>query len=575
MILTETNTSFDFTLFNTYNFSLYTELHYLCLMNKSPFKPLASLSIGLLVMGCSTSAVITAPPINYTNTAQRTSELSDSESQRWGHLDLIRDTVPGMSVDRAYSELLKKRKGQQVVVAVIDSGIDLDHEDIKDVLWVNPGEKAGDGIDNDGNGYIDDIHGYNFLGESYHEQMEMARIIRLKIGDEAYQATAQAELDSKLPEAKEGLPQLQQIEQFVSMAHKSIQKELGKEYYSIEDLEKYSPKSPQEEQLVGVLKQVMGMGQDIPTALADLNEGINFYKGQVDYHLNADFNGRTAVGDDPYDFNDRSYGNGNPTIRNEDESHGTHVAGIIAATRGNKKGVDGVAKNVKIMSVRAVPDGDEYDKDIALAIRYAVDNGAKVINASFGKGFSPNAEWVYGALEYAASKDVLFVHAAGNDGADLDDPENPNFPNDHKLQNSPEYVPNVITVGALTSSFGPNMIASFSNYGKQNVDVFAPGDAIYSSMPNNEYEFQGGTSMAAPAVAGVAAMIRSYFPNLTAIQVKQIIMDSGISPQVKVLIGGPEGSEKSLTEISKSGKIANLYNAIILADQVSREEITL
>lgn len=544
-------------------------------MNKSLLKPLASLSIGLLVMGCSTSAVITAPPINYTNTSERVLDLSESESQRWGHLDLIRDTVPGMSVDRAYTELLKKRKGETVIVAVIDSGIDLDHEDIKEVLWVNSGEKAGDGIDNDGNGYIDDIHGYNFLGESYHEQMEIARIIRLKIGDEAYQAAAKADLDSKLPEAKEGLPQLQQIQQFVSMAHENIQKELGKEYYSLEDLENYKPKSPQEEQLVGILKQVMGMGQDIPTALADLNEGINYYKGRVEYHLNVDFDGRKAVGDDPYNFEDRDYGNGNPNIRDENESHGTHVAGIIAAARGNKKGVDGVAKNVKIMSVRTVPDGDEYDKDVALAIRYAVDNGAQVINASFGKGFSPKADWVYEALEYAASKDVLFVHAAGNDGADLDDSENPNFPNDHKLKNSPEFVDNVITVGALTSSFGPGMIASFSNYGKQNVDVFAPGDGIYSTMPNDEYEFQGGTSMAAPAVAGVAALIRSYFPKLSAVQVKQIIMNSGISPQVNVLVGGPEGTEKSLTDISKSGKIANLYNAIILADQVSRGEVNL
>jgi subtilisin family serine protease len=319
----------------------------------------------------------------------------------------------------------------------------------------------------------------------------------------------------------------------------------------------------------------MGMGQDIPTALADLNEGITYYKSQVDYHLNVNFDGRKPVGDNPYDFNDQKYGNGNPNLRNSDESHGTHVSGIIAATRGNKKGVDGIAKNASIMSLRTVPDRDEYDKDVALAIRYAVDNGAKVINASFGKGFSPNAEWVYEALEYAASKDVLFVQAAGNDGADLDNPDNKNFPNDHKLQNSPEFVENVITVGALTSRFGPEMLASFSNYGKQNVDVYAPGEAIYSTMPGNDYEFQDGTSMASPAVAGLAALIRSYYPQLSASQVKQIIMQSGIEPQLKVIVGGAEEVEKSLSEISKTGKIANLYNAIILADQVSRGEVTL
>jgi cell wall-associated protease len=544
-------------------------------MIKSLFKSLAGLSVGLLVMGCSSSAVITAPPISYTSSSPRISELSDSQSKHWSHLDLVNDTVPGMSVDRAYEELLKKRKGKPVIVGVIDSGIDLNHEDIKDVLWTNRGEKPGDGIDNDGNGYIDDIHGYNFLGESYHEQMELARIIRLKIGDEAYQAAAKAELESKLPEAKEGLPQLQQIEQFVSMAHQNIQKELGKEYYSLADLEKFQPKTPQQEQLVGVLKQVMGMGQDIPTALKDLNDGITYYKGQLEYHLNVNFDGRKPVGDDPYDINDKVYGNGNPNILDKEESHGTHVAGIIAASRGNKKGVDGVAKNVSIMSVRTVPDGDEYDKDVALAIRYVADNGAKVINASFGKAFSPNAEWVYEALEYAASKDVLFVQAAGNDGLNLDDPENKNFPNDNKSQNTPEFVDNVITVGALTSSFDTDMIASFSNYGKENLDIFAPGDEIYSTMPGNSYEFQGGTSMAAPAVAGMAALIRSYYPQLTAVQVKKIIMESGVAPQIKVNVGGAEGAERPLSEISKTGKIANLYNAIILADQVARGEVTL
>jgi cell wall-associated protease len=536
-------------------------------MNRSLLNSLAGLSLGLLVMGCSSSAIITAPPISYANTAPRISELSDAQSKRWGHLDLVRDTVPGMSIDRVYDELLKKRKGQPVVVAVIDSGIDLEHEDIKDVLWVNKREIPGDGIDNDGNGYVDDVHGYNFLGDSYHEQLEAARIVRLKIGDAAYQDKARAVLEEKLPEAKEALPQLEQILQFVSSAHQNIQKALGKEYYSLADLESFRPKSPQQEQLVGVLKQVMGMGQDVPTALKDLNDGITYYKGQVDYHLNVDFDGRTPVGDDPYSFSDQKYGDGNPNIRDKDESHGTHVAGIIAATRGNKKGVDGVAKNVSIMSVRTVPDGDEYDKDVALAIRYAVDNGAKVINASFGKAFSPNAEWVYEALEYAASKDVLFVQAAGNDGNDLDDLENNNFPNDHKLKNSPEFVDNVLTVGALTSSFDSDMVASFSNYGKENLDIFAPGDQIFSTMPGNSYEFQGGTSMAAPAVAGLAALIRSYYPQLTAAQVKRIIMESGIAPQIQVSVGG---IERSLSEVSKTGKIANAYNAIILADQVAR-----
>jgi subtilisin family serine protease len=361
----------------------------------------------------------------------------------------------------------------------------------------------------------------------------------------------------------------------VIMADKNIQTALGKESYSLPDLQGYQPKNSQEERTVGMLMQVITMGQEIPEAIKDLQEGIKYYEGQVNYNLNVDFNGRIPVGDDPYDITDTDYGNGNPTARDPEESHGSHVAGIIAATRNNKKGVNGVAKNVKIMSIRAVPNGDEYDKDIALAIRYAADNGAKVINASFGKGFSPNSEWVYEALQYAASKDVLFVHAAGNDGIDLNAPGNLNFPNDQPAINAQEVVDNYLTVGALTSAYGSNMIAVFSNYGKERVDIFAPGDQIYSTMPDDSYEFQGGTSMAAPAVTGLAATIRSYFPSLNAAQVKQIILESGISPTLKVQVGGLEGEEKSFSEISKSGKIANMYNALILASQVANGNVSL
>jgi subtilisin family serine protease len=258
----------------------------------------------------------------------------------------------------------------------------------------------------------------------------------------------------------------------------------------------------------------------------------------------------------------------------KDESHGTHVAGIIAAERNNGKGANGVANNVALMSIRAVPNGDEYDKDIALGIRYAVDNGAKVINGSFGKSFSPNAQWVYDAIVYAASKDVLFVHAAGNDGNNLDDPQNPNFPND-QINNGPEMADNVITVGALTSKYGGDMVASFSNYGAINVDVFAPGAAIYSTVPDNGYEYMGGTSMAAPAVAGVAALIRSQYPDLTAPQVKKIIMQSGVPTSSAVVLSGDPAKVTPFSKISTSGKMVNAYNALILAESVSKGKLKI
>ena len=537
-------------------------------------RPLIGLSAGLVLMGCGSTALVSTPIENIDTTPLKISDLSDTEKKNWGHLDLVADTIPGMSVDKAYAEIIKNKKGETVIVTVLDSGMDLDHEDLKNVLWTNKGEKPGDGIDNDKNGYVDDIHGYNFLGKSYNEQLEATRIVRLKLGDAALQAKAKTKVDTEYAKASQQKQQYEQIFQTVKNADEAVKKELGKDTYTKKDLAGIEPKDEAMQQNVGILTQMLSYEDSIDKVLEQVEEGLNYFSDQLNYNYNVDFNGRKEVGDNPYDITDLGYGNGNPQNLEEDESHGTHVAGIIGAERNNGKGVNGVANNVKIMSVRAVPNGDEYDKDIALGIRYAVDNGAKVINGSFGKAFSPNAQWVYDAIKYAADNDVLFVHAAGNDGADLDSPANPNFPND-QVNNGPEISDNVLTVGALASKYGSEMVAVFSNYGNVNVDVFAPGDEIYSTMPGNEYEFQGGTSMAAPAVAGVAALIRSYYPKLTASQVKHIIMESGLAPRAKVILGGDTSKTATLDEISTSGKIVNAYNALIMADNVSTGKIKL
>jgi subtilisin family serine protease len=303
---------------------------------------------------------------------------------------------------------------------------------------------------------------------------------------------------------------------------------------------------------------------------------IGQFKDQVDsqlnYNLNKDFNGR-KTGDNPDDMTETHYGNNN-VIGPEKKGalHGTHVAGIIAAVRGNGIGMDGVANNVWIMPVRAVPNGDEYDKDIALAIRYAVDNGAKVINGSFGKSFSPHKQWVYDAIKYAASKDVLFVHAAGNDGHDIDKSDYPNFPRDSDDFGQTEYADNVITVGALNDQFTDNLPAPFSNYGTKEVDVFAPGMKIWSTVPDNKYVYEQGTSMASPEVAGVAAVIREYYPKLTAKQVKQILMESGVTYNGDVKLGETK-EVRPFSQASKSGKIVNAYNALVMADQMANGKL--
>ena len=534
----------------------------------------AALSLSILLVGCGATTLVSTPVENIDAVPLKITELTETQQKTWGHADLITDTIPGMSIDKAYGQIIKNRKGKKVVVAVVDSGIDIEHEDLDEVLWTNTGERPNNGKDDDGNGYVDDIHGYNFLGESYNEQLEYARMLRLNIGDASARAKARLLLDKEYPEAVQNKQQYEQILQVVKNADEAVRKALGKDIYSKEDLQSIEKKSEQMQQNIAVLNQMFSYGDDIPSVIDELNEGITYFTEQVNYNLNKDFDGRKPVGDNPYDFNDRSYGNGNPKNRVDSESHGTHVAGIIAAERNNGKGVNGVAKNVEIMSLRAVPNGDEYDKDIALAIRYAADNGAKIINCSFGKSFSPNAQWVYDAIKYAASKDVLIVHAAGNDGNDLDNPENPNFPNDHRYAGS-EISNNVITVGALTSKYGSEMVAGFSNYGAQNVDVFAPGAKVYSTMPNNSYDFQGGTSMAAPAVAGIAALVRSYYPQLSASQVKQILMQSGLSTKTSVIVSGDASKATTFNTISKSGKMVNAYNALLLADNISKGRQTL
>lgn len=537
-------------------------------------KFLLGFSASLLIMGCGATALVSTPIENIDSTPLKISDMTEAEKKRWGHLDLVADTIPGMSVEKAYEEIIKNKKGQKVIVAVLDSGIDLNHEDLDDVLWTNKDERPGNGKDDDNNGYVDDIHGYNFLGDSYNEQLEAARIVKFKLGDASMQAKAKAQVEKKYAEAQQQKQQYQQIRQAVKNADAAVKKELGKDSYTKKDLAGIKTDDAAMQQNVGILTQMLTYEDNIDEVLEQIEKGIEHFNDQVEYNYNIDFDGRKKVGDNPYDLNDLGYGDGNPQSRVEGEDHGTHVAGIIAAERNNGKGVDGVANNVEIMAIRAVPNGDEYDKDIALGIRYAVDNGAQIINCSFGKAFSPNAQWVYEAIMYAAENDVLITHAAGNEGLDLDNTANANFPNDNKSSGT-EIADNVIEVGALDPNYGSEMVAAFSNYGNNNVDVFAPGGEIYSSVPGNEYEFNGGTSMAAPAVAGVAALIRSRYPKLTAPQVKHIIMQSGLAPEAKVVLGGDTSKTATLDEISKSGKIANAYNALIMASKVAAGDITL
>ncbi|CAM3554886.1 S8 family peptidase [Flavobacterium gelidilacus] len=525
------------------------------------FKPFyVSAALALLLASCGgVSQMVSTPVENIDAIQTKTTKLTENELQRWSHLDLVKDSVPGMSVDKAYAELLKGKKGTKVIVGIVDSGVDINHEDLKTVIWNNPKEIPNNGKDDDKNGFIDDVHGWNFLGDAVNEQLELTRIVKMGPTAADY-VEAKAQLDAERGDALQGK---EMYEGYLKSA-KDLKEYLKKDDFTLEDVKGITSDNEAVNNNKAFFTRVLSR-----VSLADFSEqvkgGVDHFNDQLNYNLNPDFDGRKVVGDNPNDINDTKYGNNNVVGPNpEDALHGTHVAGIVAQVRGNGLGGDGVANLVEIMAVRAVPNGDEYDKDIALGIRYAVDNGAKVINGSFGKYFSPHKEWVQDALKYAAKKDVLVIFAAGNDAKDLDVVNK--YPSD-SYDGAPEISDNVLIIGALNTTYSTNMVAPFSNYGKKNVDVFAPGMQIYATTPNNNYRYLQGTSMASPNVAGVAALIRSYYPKLSAAQVKQIIMLSG-TPLKNAVLAGDDQHDANFAEISKSGRIVNAYNALLMASKM-------
>ena len=532
----------------------------------------------LVFTGCKSIANISVPKgtiVAISATAKKMS-LTDDESQNWQHLDLIKDSIPGMSLEKAYA-FLSGKKGKVVVVGVIDSGTDLTHEDLIGNAWINPGEIANNNKDDDENGFIDDINGWNFLGSIYKENSELNRIIaNPSIADAETAQRAKIAYDKTVKDAEINKQRYGEMLAGVSNADKSIKEHLNKTKYTKEEVLAIKTTELDLVQSVNVASQMYGFG--LSSMQQAIDELTNLVANAEDLLIGNALknNYRTVLGDDENTMEIIIYGDHKVGNSIKSELHGSHVSGIIGAVRNNEVGMNGIANNVKIMAVRAVPDGDEYDKDVALAIRYAVDNGAKILNTSFGKGYSPKKEWVWDAIKYAASKDVLIVNAAGNDGENID--KEFTYPNDSK-DFKIEISDNVITIGAMSANYNKNLPANFSNYGKINVDVFAPGVQIYSTTPENEYKKLSGTSMAAPSTAGVAALVRSYYPKLTASQVKHILMNSGTLINMEVIKPGsqsrenPDGEKVPFTELSVSGRVVNAYNALLMADKmVSRKK---
>jgi cell wall-associated protease len=538
--------------------------------------------------------------LNLTIQAQGTS-VKNTLPQNWHLLDKQDDGFYGISLNKAYEFVeLKKLKSKQVVVAVIDAGIDTLHEDLRNILWINPKEISGNGIDDDHNGYTDDLHGWNFLGG------KDGRNVNDDCGEDArvyyrYKSTFEVpgfSPDKLSPDELENYKMWTAAKKMVmgdstengidivflkrvlisGMSSDSIiQKEMGKAVYTGNDLDTFQTRTfvakRAKAALLYLFKIDKEMDQTNKAFFDDFSEVVSSEekKQEVKQTAPEDMH-KDIVKDNEEDINDRDYGNCD--IMAGDPMHGTHVAGIIAAERNNGKGMDGIADNVRIMMLRAVPNGDEHDKDIALAIRYAVDNGAKIVNMSFGKHLSPNKRWIDDAVRYAESKGVLLVEAAGNDKENVD--SIPVYPNPNYKDNNMK-ASNWITVGASSDPLAEpgyeSYIASFSNYGKKSVDVFAPGVKIYSTLPGgNQYGKLSGTSMAAPVVTGIAAFLMEYYPNLSPQQIKYCIIKSAVALPFKVKKPGSETEMVNLSDICSSGGIVNAYEAIKLAAAISKDQ---
>lgn len=488
----------------------------------------------------------------------RAQELT--KMQQWHLLDEDADSMPGISAVRVHAEIGKTFRPLEVVVAVIDGGIDTDHKDLIPVLWKNRKEDPQNGLDDDGNGYIDDLRGWSFISgpggevnqDTYEVTREWLRLEKLKkagvrgkndTANSTYAKMVRFHYQTRRKEARANFKNGNKLRKGNLSVYVKIQRLGG----DSADVAAVRAGGRLEKRVLSIYSMSKVMGNRPSETYAELNSLSQRLCNMYQYNFNPDFNPRGMVGDKYEDGADRIYGD--KRVTGPDAGHGTHVAGIIAGAHGNQLGMNGVAPNARIMCLRAVPNGDERDKDVANAIRYAADMGAKVINMSFGKPFSPGESLVQEAIRYAASRDVLMVHAAGNDALFV--PDLPTFPRAPQIDDA--RFSYWIEVGAVDFAKDPaDRIASFSNYGSPVVDVFAPGHEIYSTMPDNEYEALSGTSMAAPVVAGMAALLRGLYPKLSAPEIRDIIVSSVKPLPDNLVVPEPNGAVEKIAESQKS-----------------------
>ncbi len=545
----------------------------------------------VLLSACTKDESRPAPPLKENVKGVK---IEDKETQdgNWFIKDPVKDSFEGVGSEKAQVDFALKNQNE-IIVAVIDNGVDVNHEDLKNKIWTNPGEtgldsagnnKSNNGIDDDQNGYVDDVHGWNFLGgadgknvedealevtrESLRYDEKIAKGETLTEAEQKYFDHVNEDYNQQLKDAQETMGMLLKYQPIATAAMALLKDKIQLVDYSVESLNAIVSSDPE------VIKAKTDL-LDISNIFKTVARFFRIYdatKTEIEFNLNKKFNPRAIVGDDPNDFTQSAYGNND--MKGADGSHGTHVAGLIAAEAGNGVGIDGVAVNVKIMVLRAVPNGDERDKDVVMAVRYAVRNGAKVINMSFGKNYSPSKSKVDEAFLLAAKNDVLIFHASGNDGKDND--LKPSFPNRNVLEsavlNGPAQITTWLEVGASAQKRGLNLVAPFSNYGKKDVDLFSPGYQVKSSTPDNTYAVYSGTSMASPVAAGVGALLLSNFDGMTALQAKAIILhETRTYDALEVHLPGsaPLDLPVPFAGLSAKSGVIDAYNSIRFARELT------
>lgn len=512
-----------------------------------------------------------------------------SNFDSWHYKDINKDSIYGTSFYKWKQENNNSKPKNKIIVAVLDTQIDLLHEALNGKLWKNEKEIPNNHIDDDKNGYIDDVNGWNYIGYKNgnyyrYDNFEYTKIIGNKkkfiennsFGkDTSYLNKIYKKVEQKQKKNEDYYKNWKKSLDFRVNNWKKVEDTIkhffpNDDYtinrldslytiYKINDKTFKQRRNDNDEDLGALIFYKIVSLEVNHKTLSDLEEQNKQLDSIIKRNLNPILKSRTKL---PL---------GNNILNNNtfQLDHSTLVAGTIGANDTNGK-IEGFHPNIKIMPLCISLSGDEYDEDIAKAIYYAVDNGAKIINMSIGKEFSMNQKLVTEALKYAELKDVLVVHPSGNDGMNID--EDSYYPNDFDYYTQQDLVSNFINVGSISERKGEKVVSDFSNYGKNQVDIFAPGEDVLVAQPNNQYGKDSGTSIAGPMVSGTAALIRLYYPKLTAQEIKTCILESGTPVLHKVIKPGTKDEMVSFSELCKSGKILNTYNAMEMAKQMSKKK---